>query len=632
MVHSLVLRIGKRFSPAVRSAVYLSARKVQATLGGVGLRVGETSGTIEAARSLWRSRAAVRVGSHRPWDVPPSVKLPDVDVTAVTFNSARSIEDFLDSLLELDYPMGQLSLCLVDNASTDDTLALIERRTDHLRSRLRSVTVERRPNLGFGTGQNFAIAKGSAPFILITNVDLRFEPSALRTLVGRAQSDPAEFASWEARQFPYEHPKYYDPVSLEVTWSSSCCVLMRRSAFERVEGYDERIFLYGEDVDLSYRLRSCGFRLGYVPSARVFHFALDSETRDVSKQHFGGVLSNGLIRRRFGDPPARLLAPIRIVRLAFRWGVSPAYRLAILRLVAEFVGTARHFRPCPDLRPGFPIRGWNYELERFGAAVHLGGTDVPPDLPLVSIVTRTVGNRPDLLLEAMATVANQTYPHVEHIVVEDGGEKVRGVVEGFVGRTGHRLRYLPSAKSGRCAAGNAGMQTATGEFLLFLDDDDLLFADHIETLARRLLSHPGCVAAYSLSWEAFVRESPGWNGPESGHQLHALHNQEFDHEVLAHHNFMTIQSVLFRRSLFEERGGFNENLDVLEDWNLWVRFAAGNRFVYIPRVTSIYRTPVHPRSRETRRRALSSAYDDVRSQNQSDMQIYEASTTGLVRP
>ncbi|HEY8001675.1 MAG: glycosyltransferase family 2 protein [Vicinamibacteria bacterium] len=58
---------------------------------------------------------------------------------------------------------------------------------------------------------------------------------------------------------------------VDVDWAVGACLLLRRSAFDRVNGFDERYFLYFEDVDLGVRLRAAGYRLRYVPTVRVFH-------------------------------------------------------------------------------------------------------------------------------------------------------------------------------------------------------------------------------------------------------------------------------------------------------------------------------------------------------------------------
>jgi GT2 family glycosyltransferase len=76
----------------------------------------------------------------------------------------------------------------------------------------------------------------------------------------------------DARQVPFEHPKDYDPVTGDTSWSSGACSMTQRTAFERIGGFDhETFFMYCDDVDYSWRLRLRGYRAVYAPSAALFH-------------------------------------------------------------------------------------------------------------------------------------------------------------------------------------------------------------------------------------------------------------------------------------------------------------------------------------------------------------------------
>jgi hypothetical protein len=81
--------------------------------------------------------------------------------------------------------------------------------------------------------------------------------------------------------------------------------------------------------------------------------------------------------------------------------------------------------------------------------------------------------------------------------------------------------------------------------------------------------------------------------------------------VLWHHNFMPIQSVLFHRSLYERHGGFAEDMDQLEDWNLWTRYAIDEDFVQLRKVTSKYRVPAAVHISSQRQARLDEAYRDA---------------------
>jgi glycosyltransferase involved in cell wall biosynthesis len=184
------------------------------------------------------------------------------------------------------------------------------------------------------------------------------------------------------------------------------------------------------------------------------------------------------------------------------------------------------------------------------------------------------------------------------------------VVEEVGRATGRPARHLTSPGRGRSAAGNAGLAGARGRFCLFLDDDDLLFSDHLETLTSALLQKRGPVAAYTLSWDVTTDDAQLLRGAytELSHGIPTVLRQPFDAGVLEHHNFLPIQSVLFARRLFLERGGFDETMDALEDWSLWQRYAFGHDFLYVPRVTSMFRTPADPSKVARRQKTLDRAY------------------------
>src|SRR5438128_4848958 len=75
-------------------------------------------------------------------------------------------------------------------------------------------------NLGFGRGHNANAARAASPFFLVLNQDCILEPGALEGLVASAAASADDVAAWEMRQIPYEHPKAYDPITLDTPWAS----------------------------------------------------------------------------------------------------------------------------------------------------------------------------------------------------------------------------------------------------------------------------------------------------------------------------------------------------------------------------------------------------------------------------
>ncbi len=563
----------------------------------------------EACRQLWEA------GGWEGRLAPPlPAEPPLLDLSLVTSNSARWLPGFFASLLAQDYPLARIHLLVVDNGSTDSTWAVLQAFAQDHGDRLAGVHLLQSANRGFGAGHNQAMAQGNAPWVLVVNPDVEFHPASLTTAMAYALADDPATAAWELRQMPYEHPKHYHPVTWETTWNSHACVLLRRAAVAAVGGYDERIFLYGEDVELSFRLRARGWTLRYLPPATITHHAYATPGEVKPSQYLGSRTANLFLRLRYGQRQDMVMALLGVAAALGRGGPFPKARRELSRyfarhLVPHLPGLVRE-RWRHRLPPIAPFRGMDYELARHGA--FLPAKPLTGALPLVSVITRTMAGRAFFLWQAGMSALRQTYPHLEWIVVEDGGSSQREVVDQIARHTPHAVRYLPLPKVGRAEAGNRGLAEAQGAFFLFLDDDDLLYADHLETLVRALHDDPQAAAAYSLALEIPTTLRPDGSLHEEEPILHPGHLQPFDPEVLAHHNYIPIQALLFARRLWETRGGFDPSLEVLEDWNLWQRYAQGERFCYVPKVTSLYRTPADPAERLRRQARLDAAYLPVR--------------------
>lgn len=174
-------------------------------------------------------------------------------------------------------------------------------------------------NLGYGGAINAAVATlpPSVLWILVSNPDVALTPGSLDVLIATGESDPAIGSVGpaimtdgvvypSARSVPslrtgighalfanlwVGNPwtrKYRNEAELsterrDAGWLSGACVLVRRSAFEELGGFDEGFFMYFEDVDLGYRLGKSGYRNVYEPAAQVIHTGAHSTTSDSAK-------------------------------------------------------------------------------------------------------------------------------------------------------------------------------------------------------------------------------------------------------------------------------------------------------------------------------------------------------------
>ena len=537
----------------------------------------------------------------------------EIDISIVTYNSSKWIDNFFESLLSQSYPTEKMNLFFIDNSSTDNTVEILEKYRNKLGNSFNSIFIIVQSNLGFGAGHDRTFKEGNSKFCLVTNIDLEFEKDSIINVFRIASNDEKEeYASWEFRQIPYEHPKYYDPVTLETNWSSHACILIRKNAYEKVGGYEPKIFMYTEDVELSYRFRAYGYHLKYCPNAVVHHFTYEEANQVKPLQFQGSTLGNAYLWLRYGNKIDRSVIFPLFIALLIRKEPFRGARKLIFGNLLKIIKNKKYFEKFEILNSNFyaPFREFDYEMVRDGAFYEV---KQPLEKPLVSIIVRTYKNREILLKQALISILNQTYKNLEVIVVEDGGNTMETIVSKMTSSL--NINFFGLDKVERSVTGNYGLSQSTGKYCIFLDDDDLFFADHIEVLVESLVKNPKASASYSLAFQVptkFLDENKK-NYVEEGISTLKVFYQEFDYRVLEDNNYFPIQTVLFKRDLFLERDGFDTDLVHLEDWNLWLRYAFNNYFQYIPKTTSFYRVPSDDKINQERQELLNKAYYNAKN-------------------
>jgi len=204
--------------------------------------------------------------------------------------------------------------------------------------------------------------------------------------------------------------------------------------------------------------------------------------------------------------------------------------------------------------------------------------------PLVSIIVRT-RDRPGLLANALRSIAQQTYANLEIIVVNDGGQDVKNVVTALAG--GIPVTYVAHQKGeGRSAAANSGLRAARGVYLNFLDDDDLFYPNHIETLVSAILSRDEKVV-YSSVLSTYFKGPP--ENSENCLKKVVNHDVDFDPDRLLFQNYIPIMSAIFHRDVLSKVEGFSRDLNLFEDWDFWIRVSRYFSFHHVDKVTAEYR-------------------------------------------
>lgn len=226
--------------------------------------------------------------------------------------------------------------------------------------------------------------------------------------------------------------------------------------------------------------------------------------------------------------------------------------------------------------------------------------------PLVSVIVRTCG-RPDILKEALKSIKRQTYSNIETIIIEDGENVSEQLIKDNFSDL-NIVYHATGIKRGRCRVGNIGMAKANGKYLNFLDDDDYFYVNHIATLVERLETSE-CKAAYAIAEEHQIQIT-GKNSFRVKRKL-IRYKQPYNKLLLCYMNYIPIQSILFKKELYEQYGGLDEELKVMEDWDLWVRYSAHCNFLFVPTITSVYHTPYKGKNRHSRASELHKAEYEV---------------------
>jgi glycosyltransferase involved in cell wall biosynthesis len=205
-------------------------------------------------------------------------------------------------------------------------------------------------------------------------------------------------------------------------------------------------------------------------------------------------------------------------------------------------------------------------------------------MPRVSVVIPTY-NRSEFLLEAVRSVLAQTFSDLEVIVADDGSsDSSARLVEELAD---DRVKVVRLAHTGLPAAvRNAGLQCARGEFLAFLDSDDVWDREKLE---RQLVVFDRDLEVGLVCSNARVVD-------ESGRETRALYltKEAVTSNSLAglvKVNFVVISSAVARRELVERVGGFTEDIRLrgVEDYDLWLRIGAISRLAYLPEPLLAYR-------------------------------------------
>ena len=198
----------------------------------------------------------------------------------------------------------------------------------------------------------------------------------------------------------------------------------------------------------------------------------------------------------------------------------------------------------------------------------------------VSVVIPTY-NGGEHLLDAVNSVLQQTYAPLEIIVVDDGSKED---ILRILSPVSQRIMYIRQDNAGPAAARNTGVRAARGEFIAFLDDDDLWHPTKLEAQMHGMSQDPDCGLVYSYPILIDEKGSLIFNQPPKTFPSGYVY-----YDFLKQNQIVTVSATLLRASVFQKVGFFDTNLYVCEDYDLWLRIAKDYKLIFCSNATVYYR-------------------------------------------
>lgn len=197
--------------------------------------------------------------------------------------------------------------------------------------------------------------------------------------------------------------------------------------------------------------------------------------------------------------------------------------------------------------------------------------------PLVSVIIPTF-NRPQRVQESIQSVLRQSLRNFEIIIVNDGGEPIEKIIKEVAPESVY-VRH--DRNRGLAAARNTGLRLARGKYVAYLDDDDRFLPHHLKTTIS-FLENTNSHVVYTDAYRVYEDMS---NGVYAEIKRDVPYSYDFDKDRILVENFIPVLCVVHRRTCLDDVGFFDENLPVLEDWDLWIRMSRKYRFHHLRRIT-----------------------------------------------
>ncbi len=190
-------------------------------------------------------------------------------------------------------------------------------------------------------------------------------------------------------------------------------------------------------------------------------------------------------------------------------------------------------------------------------------------------------NKAVLTVKAVESVLRQSYKNIEVIVVDDGStDETKQSLLPFL----NKINYVFKKNGGACSARNAGIRLAKGDYLAFLDCDDIFLPDKIEVCLKYLEGHPSVGFVHTA---AYFIDHQGKICGKYSHPRSKKTGWISDRLILG--NFVCNSTVVVKKEVLRKAGSFDESIFMPADWDMWLRLSEVSKGGYIDLPLSQYR-------------------------------------------
>ena len=302
-----------------------------------------------------------------------------IAVVILNWNGSEMLRTFLPSVIEHSAADVGVEICVADNASTDDSVALLETAFPSVR------IIRLEKNYGFADGYNFALQQVEAEYVVLLNSDVAVEPRWLQPLAAYMDVHPEVAAcqpkirSWrdkayfeyagasggflDAYGYPFCRGRIFSSVEkddgqydapIPVFWATGAALFIRLKDYRDAGGLDGRFFAHMEEIDLCWRLRARGRGIVCVPQSTVFHVGGATLKKENPRKTFLNFRNNLIML--YKNLPADQLVPVMRARMVLDYVAALAFVLkgqlpnarAVLAARREYAAIRKDFRASRD--------------------------------------------------------------------------------------------------------------------------------------------------------------------------------------------------------------------------------------------------------------------------------------------